>query len=45
MAWIAFDLGSVVIVLSKVGMITKPELIFAVVAVVTLELLPVAAEL
>ena len=45
MAWIAFDLGSLVMVLSKLGTITNPELMFAVVVVVVAELLPAPAEL
>jgi len=32
-AWMALDLGSEVIVLSNVGIITNPELMFAVVSV------------
>ena len=40
----AFDLGSLVMVLSKVGVITSPELMFAVVSLMTSELLPVPAE-
>ena len=43
-AWMAFDLGSLVMVLSKVGMITNPELTFAVVSLVTSELLPAPDE-
>jgi hypothetical protein len=44
-AWMALDLGSEVIVLSKVGTITNPELMFAVVSLVASELSPVPAEL
>ena len=45
MAWMAFDLGSEVIVLSKVGTITNPELVLAVAARVVSELLPIPDEL
>ena len=44
-AWMALDLGSLVMVLSKVGTITNPELRFAVVSLVVSELSPVPAEL
>ena len=44
-AWIAADLGSLVMVSSKVGIITNPELMFAVVSILVLELGPVPAEL
>ena len=44
-AWMALDLGSLVIVLSKVGMITNPELVLAVSARVTSRLLLVPDEL
>ena len=44
-AWIASDLRSLVMVSSKVGIITNPELMFAVVSIVDLELGPVPAEL
>jgi len=43
-AWIAAEFGLLVIELSKVGFITKPEVI-AVVAVIVAELLPVPDEL
>ena len=44
-AWIAFDLGLLVIELSKVGLMTKPELVLAVAANIVSELLPVPAAL
>ena len=39
-AWMALDLGSEVIVESKVGMITRPVLVFAVAAAVVSEFQP-----
>jgi len=44
-AWMALDLGSEVIVLSKVGTITNPDPTFAVASLVLSELSPVPAEL